>query len=111
MELIDKQEVIENEITYIVETYDNGTINKYIEPDSYPPAPIKQPLADVVQRGHTEVSGTSIVIPLDPVDVSKATVSLDVQGAERYAYQLEREALTVTFTEPVQAWINWEVRG
>lgn len=111
MNIIDHQETVENGLTYIIETYDNGTINKYIKPDPYPPAPIKQPLADAVQRGHTEVSGTSIVISLDPVDVSKATVSLDVQGAERYTYRLEREALTVTFTEPVQAWINWEVRG
>ena len=110
MQLIESKEIIENGLTYIVETYDNGTINKYIKSD--PPAElVKQPTTGV-QRGHTEIYGVSITIPLELTDVSKATVQLDVQGATaRYTYTLESEALTVTFAEPVQAWINWEVRG
>lgn len=109
MTLLESKEIIENGHTYIVETYDNGTINKYIKSD--PVEHVKPLLRDGVQRGHTEIDGVSITIPLEPVDVSKATVQLDVQGADRYTYQLEQEALTITFAEPVQAWINWEVRA
>ena len=110
MNLINKEEVIENGNTYIVETYDNGTINKYIKPD--PPAtPAKQPTTGV-QRGHTELIGTSVAIPLELIDVSKATVQIDVQGTKAcYTYTLEEDALTVAFAEPVSAWINWEVRA
>lgn len=32
MKLINTEEIIENDSTYIVETYDNGTVNKYIKP-------------------------------------------------------------------------------
>lgn len=109
MKLINTEEIIENGNTYIVETYDNGTINKYIKSD--PPEPVKQPTTGV-QRGHTELNGVSVVIPLELIDVSKATVQLDVQGCDTpYAYTLAEDALTVAFAEPVQAWINWEVRG
>lgn len=110
MNLIDTKEIIENGNTYIVETYDSGTINKYIKPE--PSAePVKQP-TNGVQRGHTELNGVSVVIPLELIDVTKATVQLDVQGCDTpYAYTLAEDALTVTFAEPVQAWINWEVRG
>lgn len=110
MIIVSKQEIIEEGIAYIVETYDNGTVNKYIKSDP-PPEPVKQPMRNVVQRGHTEVNGTSVTIPLELIDVTNATVQLDVQGAERYIYVLEPEALIVTFAEPVQAGINWEVRG
>lgn len=110
MIIVSKQEIIEEGIAYIVETYDNGTVNKYIKSDP-PPEPIKQPMRDGVQRGHTEVNGTSVTIPLELIDVTNATVQLDVQGAERYIYVLEPESLIVTFAEPVQAGVNWEVRG
>lgn len=111
MNIIDRKEIVENDITYVVETYNNGTINKYVKAEADPPAQINQPMIDVVQRGHTEVNGTNIVISLDPVDVSRAAVSLDVQGASNYVYALTENALTITFSAPVQAWINWEVRG
>ena len=58
-----------------------------------------------VQRGHVEVAGTSVTIPLEPVDVSRATVS--ISGPVK-AYTLSAEALAVTLTEP--GYINWEVR-
>lgn len=110
MQLINTEEIIENGNTYIVETYDNGTINKYIKSD--PPAELLKQPSTGVQRGHTEVGGVSITIPLELIDVSKATVQLDVQGTEaKYTYTLAENALTVTFAGPVQAWINWEVRA
>ena len=109
MELINKEEIIENGSTYIIETYDNGTVNKYIKPD--PLELVKQPTAGV-QRGYTEINGVSVVIPLELIDVSKAAVQLDVQGTTaRYTYTLAEDVLTVAFVKPVQAWINWEVQG
>lgn len=41
MNVIKTEEIQENEITYIVKTYDNGTVEKYIKPDPnyVPPEP------------------------------------------------------------------------
>lgn len=65
-----------------------------------------------VQRGRTQLTGTSVTIALDTVDPSAAIAAINVQGCDTpYAYTLAEDALTVTFAEPVQAWINWEVRG
>lgn len=122
MNIINKQEVQEDEITYIIETYNNGTINKYIKPQDIEIEPTPAPItnedilnamqASHIQRGHTELNGVSVVIPLELIDVSKAAVQLDVQGTTaRYTYALAETALTVAFAEPVSAWINWEVRG
>lgn len=66
---------------------------------------IRQQTAQRVQRGHVEVAGTSVTIPLEPVDVSRATVS--ISGPVK-AYMISEDALTVTLTEP--GYINWEVR-
>ena len=66
---------------------------------------IRQQTARRVQRGHIEVAGTSVTIPLEPVDVSRATVS--ISGPVK-AYMISEDALTVTLTEP--GYINWEVR-
>lgn len=66
---------------------------------------IRQQTASRVQRGHVEVAGTSVTIPLEPVDVSRATVS--ISGPIK-AYMISNDALTVTLTEP--GYINWEVR-
>lgn len=45
MELIKTEEIQENELTYIVNTYSNGTVEKYIKPDQdyVPPEPEPQP--------------------------------------------------------------------
>lgn len=66
---------------------------------------IRQQTASRVQRGHVEVAGTSVIIPLEPVDVSRATVS--ISGPVK-AYMVSEDALAVTLTEP--GYINWEVR-
>lgn len=67
---------------------------------------IRQQTASRVQRGHVEVAGTSVTIPLEPVDVSRATVS--ISGPVK-AYMISNDTLAVTLTEP--GYINWEVRG
>lgn len=67
---------------------------------------IRQQTAQRVQRGHVEVAGTSVIIPLEPVDVSRATVI--ISGPVK-AYMISNDALAVTLTEP--GFVNWEVRG
>lgn len=67
---------------------------------------IRQQTAQRVQRGHVEVAGANVTIPLEPVDVSRATVS--ISGPVK-AYMISEDALTVTLTEP--GYVNWEVRG
>lgn len=59
-----------------------------------------------VQRGHIDCAGTSTTIALDPVDVSRATVS--ISGPIK-SYTLTEDQLTMELTEP--GYINWEVRG
>lgn len=49
MKIIESKEIIENGITYIVETFDNGTINKYIKPDDKPPEPKPTPTEPTTQ--------------------------------------------------------------
>ena len=66
---------------------------------------IRQQTASRVQRGHVEAAGISVTIPLEPVDVSRATVS--ISGPVK-AYMISNDALAVTLTEP--GYINWEVR-
>ena len=66
---------------------------------------IRQQTAQRVQRGHIEVAGTSVTIPLEQIDVSRATVS--ISGPVK-AYMISNDALAVTLTEP--GYINWEVR-
>lgn len=113
LDIVETYEYEENDCTYVYTKYQRSdgsiTEERVIKPD--PPEPVKQP-TNGVQRGHTELNGVSVVIPLELIDVTKATVQLDVQGCDTpYAYTLAEDALTVAFAEPVQAWINWEVRG
>lgn len=58
-----------------------------------------------VQRGHIEAAGISVTIPLELVDVSRTTVSIN--GPVK-AYMLNADALVITLTEP--GFVNWEVR-
>ena len=45
MQITKTEEIIENDLTYIVNTYDNGTIEKYLKPDPnyVPPEPEPRP--------------------------------------------------------------------
>lgn len=110
LQIIETFEYEEDGHTYVYTKYqrDDGGITeeRVIKPEL-----IKQPTSGV-QRGHTELNGVSVVIPLELIDVSKAAVQLDVQGTTvRYTYALAETALTVAFAEPVSAWINWEVKA
>lgn len=44
MKIIKTEQIIEDGNTYVVNTYDNGTIEKYIKPDpNYQPPPMPEP--------------------------------------------------------------------
>ena len=44
MQIVKTEEIIEDGNTYVVNTYDNGTIEKYIKPDpNYQPPPMPEP--------------------------------------------------------------------
>lgn len=44
MQIIKTEEIIEDGNTYVVNTYDNGTVEKYIKPDpNYQPPPTPEP--------------------------------------------------------------------
>ena len=43
VKLVKTEEIIENGETYIVNTYDNGTVEKYAKPDENIPEPEPQP--------------------------------------------------------------------
>lgn len=44
MQIIKTEEIVESGNTYVVNTYDNGTVEKYIKPDpNYQPPPQPEP--------------------------------------------------------------------
>lgn len=44
MNLIKTEEIVENDVTYIVNTYDNGTVEQFVKPDpNHQPSPMPQP--------------------------------------------------------------------
>ena len=51
MQIIKTEEIIEDGNTYVVNTYDNGTIEKYIKPDpNYQPPPMPEPQKPVTNE-------------------------------------------------------------
>lgn len=51
MQIIKTEEIIEDGNTYVVNTYDNGTIEKYIKPDpNYQPPPMPEPQKQVTNE-------------------------------------------------------------
>lgn len=117
MQVVSKEEYQDNGCTYEKITYSNGYMDIHIKPEPFESSPEPRPepvtnediLAAMskssVQRGHIEVAGTSVIIPLEPVDVSRATVS--ISGPVK-AYMVSDDALAVTLTAP--GFVNWEVR-
>lgn len=67
---------------------------------------INEQTAQHVQRGHIEAASINVTIPLEPVDVTRATVS--ISGPVK-AYTLIDTALMVLLTEP--GIVNWEVKA
>lgn len=51
MQIIKTEEIIEDGNTYVVNTYDNGTIEKYIKPEpNYQPPPMPEPSKPVTNE-------------------------------------------------------------
>ena len=51
MRIIKTEEIIEDGNTYVVNTYDNGTVEKYIKPDpNYVPPPMPEPPKQVTNE-------------------------------------------------------------
>lgn len=124
--LVEQYEYEENGITYIYEKYKRSdgsfTEDRHVKSDNQSSnhgnsctmrdLQLQISQANRVQRGRTEINGEAITIAIDQVDPMAAAVTLDVQGTDAaYSYSISEEALTVMFTEKVQAYINWEVRG
>lgn len=44
MKIIKTEEIVENDVTYIVNTYDNGTVEQFVKPDpNHQPSPMPEP--------------------------------------------------------------------
>lgn len=51
MKIVKTEEIIEEGNTYVVNTYDNGTVEKYIKPDpNYQPPPMPEPQKPVTNE-------------------------------------------------------------
>lgn len=101
------KEIVEDGITYIVRTFESGSVVKWAKYQ----APTVKDVPQQVQRGHCKINGTSIAIGLGRVNLETTSVSVDVQGTdESYAYVLDNETLKIMFAKPVSASVNWEVR-
>lgn len=129
MTLIKTEEITENGLTYIVNTYDNGTVEKYIKPDPDAVTPEPEPqdppitnndLAEKidalfnVQRGHTECIG-NVNIQIGTVDPNKAKVNIKLQTASGviplYSYSITETVLSIVFVkEPTETvYVDWEI--
>lgn len=85
MILIKTEEITENGTTYVVNTYDNGTIEKYIKPDpaAEPPEPEPQdpPVTnDELQAQIAELQEQNVAIMMGLVDMFAAITNTG--GAE-----------------------------
>lgn len=73
MELIKTEEIQENELTYIVNTYNNGTVEKYIKPDQDyvppdPPEPSTEPTNQDIMDMLVAMQGDQV--PKDTLDAA-----------------------------------------
>ena len=80
MTLIKTEEITENGITYIVNTYDNGTVEKFVKPDPdyVPPEPKPQepPVTnEELQAQITELQEQNMAIMMGMVDVYSAIIT------------------------------------
>lgn len=86
MELIKTEEIQENELTYIVNTYSNGTVEKYIKPDPDYVPPVVEPQQEPVTNEEIkakmdQLEQQNVAIMMGMVDVFAAVTSVD-GGAE-----------------------------
>lgn len=93
MTIIKTEELIENGVTYIVNTYDNGTVEKYIKPDpNYQPPPMPEPEKPVTNEELKDLvlAGMQGTADLYLAEQENKQLQLDtMQGiADLYAMQM-----------------------
>lgn len=93
MQIIKTEEIIEDGNTYVVNTYDNGTIEKYIKPDpNYQPPPMPEPPKPVTNEELKDLvlAGMQGTADLYLAEQENKQLQLDtMQGiADLYALQM-----------------------
>ena len=93
MQIVKTEEIIEDGNTYVVNTYDNGTIEKYIKPDpNYQPPPMPEPPKPVTNEELKDLvlAGMQGTADLYLAEQENKQLQLDtMQGiADLYALQM-----------------------
>lgn len=84
MKLINTEEIVENGVTYIVNTYDNGTVEQFAKPDpnAVPSEPERQPAVtnEQLQADIQSVKDDNLALMMGIADLYTAVTS--VNGGE-----------------------------
>lgn len=93
MQIVKTEEIIEDGNTYVVNTYDNGTVEKYIKPDpNYQPPPMPEPPKPVTNEELKDLvlAGMQGTADLYLAEQENKQLQLDtMQGiADLYALQM-----------------------
>lgn len=85
MNLIKTEEIIEDGNTYVVNTYDNGTIEKYIKPDpNYvppePPQQLKPVTNEQLQAELQAIKDDNLALMMGVADLYAAVTSVNGGG-------------------------------
>ena len=85
MKIIKTEEIIEDGNTYVVNTYDNGTIEKYIKPDpTYvppePPQQLKPVTNEQLQAELQAIKDDNLALMMGVADLYAAVTSVNGGG-------------------------------
>lgn len=85
MKIIKTEEIIEDGNTYVVNTYDNGTIEKYIKPDpNYvlpePPQQLKPVTNEQLQAELQAIKDDNLALMMGVADLYAAVTSVNGGG-------------------------------
>ena len=85
MKIIKTEEIIEDGNTYVVNTYDNGTIEKYIKPDpNYvppePPQKLKPVTNEQLQAELQAIKDDNLALMMGVADLYAAVTSVNGGG-------------------------------
>lgn len=75
MKLINREEITENGYTYIVETYDDGSVNKYMKPEPEPEPPEPPVTNEELQAQIAELQEQNMALMMGMVDVYAAVTT------------------------------------
>ena len=85
MKIIKTEEIIEDGNTYVVNTYDNGTIEKYIKPDQNyvppePPQQLKPVTNEQLQAELQDIKDDNLALMMGVADLYAAVTSVNGGG-------------------------------